>query len=311
MKNYENTGEYMPITQVELAGHLPFGQGSVGQDCLQETAEEQAEFGQSLSPFVRPLTVTITADCVEDRPIAQIGNVTDPERIAQRVTYRYPGGLHFAVTKAAVGANLVFVKDAKNFKDAYERSSVVLTGFGYPNAGHNACGASGGTESSVANEVPTGQLMTALPALAEVDERTRQDLRHNTENKRQKLEDGYYGGWDSSWHADHIAETSSAHFSLLQTDASGRPLEHDAAGLLIVGSDGFGFATTDYNRHTGNMAFAITPKAKLMYDIADKICGSSEERRRFLLEVQGNDPAGVLNGLVVRGLPLYMGAVEG
>ncbi len=297
--------------QVVLGGHLPFGSGVVGRECAQNTPQEQAEFGTSLNPFVRQLTVFNTADCVEDRPVVQVGDATDPEIIACRIACRLPGGFYLPVIKAAAAAELAFLGDAKDFKDAYEKGGKVLDKFGYEDAGHENCGASIGLESSIAQEVPEPALLAALPALTETNERTRHLLNLNRENKRKKLADGFYGGWSSDWHADHLAEKSPRHFSRLAKAPGGKPVQHEARGLLVVTKTGYGFATTDFHHRTGNMAFAITPQTALIYDVANKICGGDAEKSRFLLEIQGADPAGVLNGLAAKGMPVFTDGAEG
>ena len=300
-------GESEPMSSVVLAARLPFGVGAVGKHHGLETPEQEAEFAQQLDAYVRPLTVANTADCVDDRPTVALGDGTnDPEVLSHRVVYQLAGGLGLAVTKAAVGADAAYLRDAKDIKDAYLTTVDLLVKVGFTEAGHKDCGASKSVEKSVANELPEDQLLVALPALTNVDEKTGYYLQRNWETKRQRLEAGFYGTWSNGWHEDFLSERFARNFSILAEDPNDHETYgHQALGVLSIQKDGYGFAKTAFARETGRMAFADTPT--LIEQILFRIGGSDEERARLALEL-GVDPAQVLNGLTYKNFPAFLKA---
>ena len=300
-------GESEPMSNVVLAARLPFGMGAVGNRYALETPQEEAEFAEQLDAYVRPLTAANTADCVDDRPTIALGDGTDdPEVLSKRVVYQLAGGLGLAVTKAAVGADAAFLRDAKSFKDAYLTTVDFLVTLGFTEAGHKGCGASKAVESSVANELPEADLMVALPALTDVDDKTAYYLERNWETKRQRLETGFYGTWSHEWHEGFLSERFARNFSILADDPNDHEVRgHNASGALVIKVPNVGFAKTAFARETGKMAFADTPT--LIPELLFRMGGSDEERGRLALEL-GVDPAQVLNGLVVKDFPAFLKA---
>jgi hypothetical protein len=305
MNLYEQSGESMPVDDVILAAHLPFGRGEIGKKHPLQTPEEKIEFARQLQPSIRPLTIHNTADCVEDRPmIALADGTTDPDELARRVTYQLPGGLALAFTKAAVGADAAYLRDARDFKDAYIKTVDLLAALGYRDSAHNDCGADKVVEESVAHDLSEDQLMVALPALTAVNERTGYYIARNWETKRQRLGDGFYGGWDPAFHVAYVSERFPDNSSIVAEDPTDHATNgHHASGAAIIQKPGYGFAKTDFYNRTGRMAFGMTPNIPV--EIIHKLAGSEEERARIALELQGVDPQQVFNNLVVEGFPAF------
>jgi len=305
MTIYEQTGEHVPVVDVNLAGRLPFGAGAISARYPLQTPEAEAEFASQLQPSIRPLTIVNTADCVEDRPIIALADgTTDPTILAARVTFQLPGGLGLAIAKAAVGADAAYLRDARDFKDSYLKTVEVLAEMGYRDAAHNKCGASNGVEASVAHELPEDQLMAALSTLTAVDAKTSYYVGRNWETKRRRLDAGFYSGWDAGFHVDYVSERFPENASVVaENPADPETNGHDASALLVVRKPGYGFAKTDFHNRTGRMAFGITPN--IPEEIIGKLGGSDEERARMVLELQGVDPQHVLNTLVIDGFPAF------
>lgn len=300
-------GELEPMSDVTLVGRLPFGEGAIGKKFPLLTAEEEMAFGQELATYVRPLTITNTADCVDDRPtVALADSSIGEEEIKNRVTPQLPGGLGLAVTKAAVAADLALLRDTTGFKDAYTKMVSFLMELGYSEAAHKGCGASKLVEASIASEIPEKDIMIALPALTTVNEQTSYYFGRNWQTKRQRLEDGYYGDWSASWHESFVSDHFPQNFSILAEDPDDHETGgHHASGLLVIQRPGFGLAKTALATATGKMAFGETPS--IIPELIHKIGGSSEERARLSLEL-GVDPAQVLNKLVIKEFPAFVQA---
>jgi hypothetical protein len=291
---------------------LPFGNGTIGADALTESDVERQRFATSLQQHTVPLTKLNTADCVDDRQTIAMGDGTsDPEMLENRVVSQLPGGLVLHVTKAAVGANLAAVRDAKNFQAAYESMYEILTGLGYEDGGHQKCGASTKVEASVADVVDSQLLLRTLPVLTNVDDLTAGYIEANHVTKQRRLEDGFYGLWTPGWHEAFLADKVPQNFSILADDPEDQVNHgHHGRGAYAIAADNAGFAKNRFIRVTGQEAFATTIAAadRLTSDIITKIGGSQAERARLRLEF-GIDTPQVLNQLVVKDFPVYAQAV--
>src|SRR5581483_4348749 len=152
---------------IQLITRLDYGEGLIGNDGYGlDNPAEISEVSSQLDSCVVPLSTTKTADCVDARLLIALGNgVTDKEELAKRVTYQLPGGLGLAVTKAAVAADLVILRDAKHLQEAYEIMVPFLDELGYEDAAHAGCGASGNVEASVAKQLPDAALLGTIEAI--------------------------------------------------------------------------------------------------------------------------------------------------
>lgn len=297
------TGETTSQHHVTLAGRLPFGQGVIGQQYPLESAEAERQFAAELGKYIRPITIQNTADCVDDRPIIGFHNgASDSETIKRRITYQLPGGLGLAVTKAAVGAEASFLRDASDFWDAYRKTVDFLQRLGYQESAHQDCGASKNVKVTVENQVAKPQLEATLPVLG-VDERTAYLFERNTQAKRDKLKSKFYDTWNPVRHADFVKLLSPQNFAYLAEKRDDHETHgHYASGLLVVRAPGVGFAKTAFAHETGRMAFSDTPS--LVEELVQKIAKSEEERDRLRLEFAA-DAVNVVNVLVPPNFPAF------
>jgi len=303
-------GEFEPMSSVVLAARLPFGIGKVGERYPLVNDAEIQEFAEQLGSYIRPLTITNTADCVDDRPTIALGDGTnDPETLESRITYQLAGGLGLALTKAAVGADAAYLRDSKNFQEAYLTTVEQMTRYGFTESGHKDCGASKAVEKSVVNELNEADLLATVPALTHADDYTAYYIERNWQTKRQKLEDGFYGAWSNTWHEGFLSDKFAQNFSILAENPNDEDTHgHDASGVLVIQTDGMGFAKNMFTRETGRMAFADTPSMiPKLAELIKALGGSEEERGRISVEL-GVDPAQVLNGLVVKDFPAFVKA---
>lgn len=296
------------VQPVNFVTGLPFGKGLIGRARPFETSEDMSAYASALQSCTMPLTITNTADCVDERQTIALGDgTTDPEMLMNRVVAQQPGGLGLAVTKAAVGADLAIIKDAKTFKDAYMIINGILIKLEYEDAGHAKCGASTLVEKSVADEVETEALLGTLPALTLVTHDTPRLLAVNQETKRRRLADGFYGGWSNTWHEQFLMDQVPHNFSILADDPNDHETHgHHGWGALVINTPGYGFAKNRFIATTGQEAFATTVATAedLTTKLIAQIGGSQEERFRLRLEF-GVDAPQVFNQLVVEGFPVF------
>lgn len=297
----------MQSPQFQLVAELPFGEGAIGQG-VKFTPEEATEFAADISSCVQPLSNTKTANCVDGRGIKSLADGSeDPHQLEKYVVQTLPGGLGLAVTKAAVAADLVVVRDAKDFKSAYLTVSDLLTELGYQDGGHAACGASKQLEASVAREVDPQTKLAVLPALNLTNQDTPDVLADNWQTKRQRLENGFYGSWDSSWHESFLAERSPGNFAILEGDPLSPTDNHLEEGAALIRTPGLGFAKNRFVAITGGRQVfveTVTTGHSIAAKIISKIGGSDLEKARFLLEFD-DDTLQVLNTLAAQGLPAF------
>lgn len=305
------SGELLMPNQVVYVTGLPFGKGAIGERYPLLTDGERQEFADNLLLSTRPFTKGNTADCVDERrTIALADGTDDPDLLRQRVVPQKAGGLGLPVTKAAVGADLAVIRDARDFRSAYEIMVDLLVELGYEDGGHGDCGASKKVEVSVADEIEVHALMGTLPALTSFDHSQQYLLDLNRQTKNQRLESGYYGTWSNTWHESFLADRFPQNFSILAVDHEDTATHgHNGSGLYVVRTPGVGFAKNDFIDRTGKESFATTVSTAdtLTQDIISRIGGSQEERARLRLEF-AVDPAQVLNQLVVRDFPAFADA---
>lgn len=256
--NYEKEG-YMKAPAVHLVANLPFGEGSIGAEGYGVGGPEAQEaFLIELGRAIRPITHPHTANCVDGRRILRFADGTDdPYALNSYVTHQLAGGLVLATTKAATAADLIIVRDAKDFKTAYLTMYEFLTSLGYKDGGHADCGASKQVEHSVHNQLTAPTTLATLPALMAVPENVSGLVDSIYLRRKRLLESGFYGGWDNGWHEDFLSEMVPENFAVLETDES--PTSgHQEKGLLLVTKEGYGFAKNSHNSKTGQQVFAET-----------------------------------------------------
>ncbi len=291
------------------------GHGRIKSNLVDE-AQESA-FAADLSAHISQITAPHTADCMDDRPTIELGDgTTDQKILDSRVAWQLPGGLGLATTKAAVAANAAYLRDARDFQQAYEITSNLLTQLGYEDGGHRACGASALVEKSVSEPVAKDILIPTIEAIVSINQQLPDYLDTSAlqrlhddidQNKSRKLQDGFYSKWAPSWHEDYLSQKFPQNFSILQS-MDDEVHGHHADGVGLSGLDvrGVGFAKNAFYRATGRMAFFITEEPAA--EVAFKLGGSNEERARILLGFLDDIP-NVSAHLLAPGMPAFKAVV--
>ncbi len=304
-RQHERTAGFKPV---QFLTRLPFGEGVIGADTKDYTAEEIEVIVQAVNTCIKPIPKQYdnTADCVDGRRTIMFANGVPPLSVLERrVTHQLPGGLVLPVTKAAVAADLQLVRDAHNFQAAYETMFDFLSEAGYEDGGHTGCGASKLVEKSTAEQLPEDIVIATLPILRPQPENIASLWAANSETKHHRLNDGFYSEWSSTWHESFLESKVPHNFSILETqdnETSG----HNEKAVVLIRQPGFGFAKNAFIDMTGGMQAFVQTMAtapKIITDIAPKITGSELETARFLFEFDDEAPH-VLNQLAAAGMPL-------
>lgn len=288
---------------------LEIGKDQEGRIKSQLDSQEQIDhFAEILTEHKQPVTISNTADCMDDRPTISLADgTTDQGQLAERVTYQLPGGLGLAIAKAAVAANAAFVRDAHDFKSAYILTSDLLKSLDYEDGGHEKCGASANVENSIASTVAEPILIPTVGAVVRLDDSNLDLFAKIQRNKHQKLEQGFYGSWDSGWHEDFLSQRYPQNFSKLKT-ASDVVHGHYAQGAFIIEESGMGFAKNAFYNDTSEMAFGITsPNSKFIIELVNILSGIPEERVALLLALP-DDLVNVSDKLLAPGMPVFADA---
>lgn len=290
--------------EVTKVAELSFAYGKVGERHQLADAEAEAAFADRLGAHTSEVTKPNTADCIDERVTLRLADGTDdPDLLKTRVVYQLPGGEGLAATKALVAANAAIIQGTKSMWEAYLKVSALLEQMGEEDGGHEGCGASKGVESSVANPIAPELLVPAMGLFVPTDEYTTGLITRNAENKRQRLEDGFYGNWDPSKHADYLIEKWARNFSYLEVD----PHDHETAGhnasaIYAVGEENAGLAKNAFVADTGQWVFGLTPRK--MRQLADMLGGSSQERDAIMVGF-ADDVLHVSAGLVRKDMPVF------
>lgn len=285
------------ITPVVEATQLSFARGSAGQRYPLTTDQQKAEFARECDENTFNLTKFNTADCGDDRlTLALADGTTDPAALRNRIVSQLFGGEGLAATKALVAANAVAIRDAKNFTEAYMIVSNMLVDLDEEDGGHAACGASNAVEASVAKAIDFDLLLPTVGLLVPDRGDNGPLLQKNIASKRERLDAGFYGTWDAKNHEDYLASRFPQNFSFLKVDPADHEASgHDGSGLYVITQENVGY------RKTGR-AFGVTvPK---MRELAYKLGGSDEERRRILLGFV-DDTVHVGSGIVTKNFPVF------
>lgn len=284
-------------TVVDQVAQLSFAHGKVGLRHPLQDEQAVAAFRSELAASTHEVTKANTADCGDERlTITLADGTTDPDVLQGRVTPQLFGGIGLSATKAAVEADAAFLKDAKNFWDAYLKTSTLLAKLGYEDAGHFGCGASGSVEASVANQIEQSIVVTASGLLVPDNGRNVDLLGKNTVTKQQRLGEGFYSAWNPQAHLDYLKESFPQNLSTLLEDPNDHETRgHNGSGLYVVTQAGHGF-------QKNGKAFAVS--LPMMAELAGKLGGSDEERRRILLGF-ADDTLHVGAGIVAPDFPVF------
>lgn len=296
----------MSTKVVEYKADLAIGadqEGRIRPALKSET--EIRHFGDELARHTARLTVINSMDCMDDRPTIELGDGTsDPAALRERIAPQWAGGLVLATAKAAVAANADYLRDAKNFQDAYLKTYDLLISLGYQDGGHAGCGASKLVEDSVASPVAREIALPSLAAVMEINDQRTRLFDVNALHKQQLLDSGFYSGWDPAWHEDFLTQKAPQNFSRLKT-AEDAVHGHYAKGVYAVVKEGYGFAKNAFYEDTGEMSFGVT--LPIVQEVAFKVGGSDSERDALLVGF-GTDLLDVSDKLVAPGLPLFIQA---
>lgn len=295
--------------QVSKAGELAFGEGKIGLNPALGSSEETA-FAAALGAHTRELWKQNTADCGDGRGTVRLVQTETGLTLMERVVPQLFGGSGLAATKAAVAADARLVADAKTMWQAYEKVSTYLHDkWGEEDGGHEGCGASKGVRSSVAQRIEPEVAAATIGLLAGLDlSEDKQAVRtgltqQNWQTVQDRLEAGFYDGWEPAKHADYLSSRFPQNFSYLDQGDPDDPLGgHREVAVYVVTEPGSGFAKNAFIEVTGQQAFAVTlPK---MRQLADKLGADNQEKARIFLAFL-DDTLQVANGLVARGLPVF------
>ncbi len=303
---YRPMGREFNVDQIHVAkaAELGFARGIVGQRYPLATTEAELDHANQLAEHTLPLTKRNTADCGDGRLTIGLADITeDRETLRARVVPQIFGGIGLGTTKALVAANAAVVRDAKDVWQAYEITSRLLETLGEEDAAHTGCGASHSVEASVANAIPRELLVPGIGLFLPMTAAAGVLVDRNTAAKNQRLQAGFYGGWDPNKHIDYVASRFPQNFSYLEMD----PDDHEAHGhnessVYAVTHADHGFAKNAFAEDTGQQAFGLTiPK---MRQLAHMLGGSDEERARILVGFF-DDSLHVGGGIVTEGMPVF------
>jgi len=258
------------------------GRGNIGANTMLHSYE-WTQYAEDISEYNRPVTNPNTARCIDGRPFASIGPITDPAQLEEQVLYQLPGGVGLATTKALVAANARVVQ-GKNFRDAYEITSSLLLqlpGGGIIDAGHHACGASKFVKKTAEEAVRPSEVGEMLGAIMTIEGKERAILNELFDHKKALLENGFYDEWDAASHEHFLEENFPDNFARLRVpaDTSDGLDGHYEVGLFIA--ENGGFAKNAAFEGTGKMTFAYSNELALK--LANTLGTSHEERVKIYL----------------------------
>ena len=126
-----------------LVGELPFGNGKIGINPRLVTHEEKLEYGQSLGAHTGEITPGFedVSFCVEDRPWEMVGNMSDPDELADLTTYQTAGGDVYSALFALMATRSNLLDDQHNINDKAKATASWLKNFGFGLHVHENCGA--------------------------------------------------------------------------------------------------------------------------------------------------------------------------
>lgn len=294
------------VGQVATAG---FAHGKIGAENPLKSSQ-YSEYGLQLGQHAERITLRNTADCGDGRKtIALADGTTDPMILRNRVVAQVLGGPVLALTKSLTAANSVLIRDCKTFKDAYEKVYDVYTslkdqdGNLYKDGGHEECGASITVEKSVASPILPELLVPSIGLFVPGVDRYRPLIDSLTQTKHQRLESGFYGSWESSWHEDFLRTRTPETFSTLDIDHNHDLGGHYEEALFVVTDEDYGFAKNKFIEDTGGrQSFAVTPSfvARLA-----SLLGTNDEERATIYLAFADDTLHVGGGLMSKDTSVF------
>lgn len=278
-----------------ISTRLSFGIGKIGKD--HETEDKLIEL---VEKYRRKITRTNTAVCIDGRPDIRLADGTDSKAtLRNRVLPQLPGGLFLATTKAAVAADIIATRDAKDFKQALNMVEVILTKAGYENGGHAGCGAINVVNQSALASLRAEEVFDALTALgfAVDSQKELSAIKLIVSNKKKKARAGFYD-YNPDDYTNHIKETWPENFAYLDEGDADHPTKnHEETCLFILKSDGF--SKNAFFEDTGLMTFAIS--LEIVGEVAKLLSPIAEERHRLIIAFL-EDALSVANQLIKPGL---------
>lgn len=297
--------------QVNKAGELAFGEGKIGLNPSLEPGEE-SDFVAALGTHTRELWKQNTADCGDGRGTVRLVKTEAGLLLVERVVPQVFGGSGLAATKAVVAADGRLVASAKTMWQAYETVSTYLYDkWGEEDSGHEGCGASKSVRSSVAQRIDSTVAAATIGLLAGSNAAKGNQaalIQQNWRTASERLEAGFYDGWDPAKHVDYLSSRFPQNFSYLDQGAPDDPLAgHREVAVYVIAESGSGLAKNAFIEATGWQTFAVTlPK---MRQLADMLSVDKQEKDRIFLAFL-DDTLQVANGLVARGLPVFTSAAS-
>jgi len=292
--------------QIEVAkiAKLSFANGNVGRRYPLVGPEAEAAFAEQLGRHTYEITIPNTADCIDERRTIRLADGTNnPAILKARVVHQLPGGEGLAATKALIAADAGLIQGTKSMWEAYEKVSTMLKEMGEEDGGHEACGASKAVQSSVAEAIHIDVLVPTVGLFVPSSSHTTDLIKRNAENKRRRLEDGFYGSWEPSKHADYLISNFPQNFSYLGVDNNDRETGgHNASAAYVVTDEGVGFGKNVFIEDTGRQSFALSQRK--MQQLAHMLGGSPQERDAIMIGFV-DDALHVAAGLACEDMPVF------
>lgn len=271
------------VHEVAIAAHLPIGQANVdgkkiGPGYEIRDAEEATRVTAEVAEATRPLTIKKAAHCIDGRPFLSVGGVTDPSALEEIVASQLAGGTYLAATKAAVAANVVAIRGAKNFEEAFDIVGGILFRAGYQDTYHEECGADNNAASD--KQVAPDTALAIFKAAGWVKPGQEALVATLHSNKKARLDAGFYEGWDPAAHAERVRKNFPQNYAILQSGTDPTHNHHER-GAYGVEAENVGFAKNEFVERTGDQLFAYTRPCAA--ELAEIIGGSEPEREMLRL----------------------------
>lgn len=267
--------------------HLKIGQPNHANDKLgpgYELVDQQdiEQIGYAAHACSGHPTIYNTAFCMDARPIVQLGNITDPDELRDIATYQLQGGIFFAATMGAIGANANIVRDSDNFMDAYISVARALSPQ-YKDAGHAGCKATVTAEQTIKSPLDPEKAFALAQGARMLDPRgvyTKGMFEKIHDNKKELIKDcpDFFHGWSLETHKDLIKRSSGLnYYAHLDTGEVGDPVAGHHPSALFVPESTFAFAKNRFVEETGRKLLVLT--MSFAKGVAMAISGNTKERQ--------------------------------
>ena len=299
---YMNNGErrsggFEVVQDPAVIAHLTIGKSNIHGDKIGpgyqfRSPAEAARVAKAAGEATRPFTVPSAAFCIDERPITQLGDITNWKVLRTVVAPRLPGGTYLAATKAAAAAKAGVIRDAKDFNQAYDIVAATLNRMGYQDAAHEGCGAENNAVQSVHEQVDVATAFGTMRAAGVAAEQDQGIFTQLYANKQELVAHGYYDVFDPVAHKERVLRTAGHNFARLQ-EADDATHGHHASGLYLP-EDERGLSN-GFTEASGSMLFVYTHG--FAKQLARDLGGSDEERHLIELAF-GYDLMDVSNTLI-------------